>query len=93
MAGTLGSFAHGAERALRKMAGLRLSESTVERTTEAAGQRVRQQLGEGKSLGPTRDWEWQCDAHGRRCAYVSLDATGVRNKGRAADVPRVGWLT
>ncbi len=81
MAGLLGSFAHGAERALRKMAGLRLSESTVERTTEAAGQRVRQQLDEGKSLGPTRDWEWQRDAHGRRCAYVSLDATGVRQQG------------
>ena len=40
MAGLLGSFAHGAERALQKMAGLRLSESTVERTTEAAGARV-----------------------------------------------------
>jgi len=81
MAGMLGSFAHGAERALRKMAGLRLSESTVERTTEAAGQRVRQQLDEGKSLGPTRDWEWQRDAQGRRCAYVSLDATGIRQQG------------
>jgi hypothetical protein len=81
MAGMLGSFAHGAERALRKMAGLRLSESTVERTTEAAGQRVAEQLGEGKSLGPTRDWEWQRDAHGHRCAYVSLDATGVRQQG------------
>ena len=44
------------------MAGLRLSESTLERTTEAAGQRVRQQLGEGKLLGQTRDWEWQRDA-------------------------------
>jgi len=42
LAGVLGSFADGAERVLQKMAGLRLAESTVERTTEAAGQRVRQ---------------------------------------------------
>lgn len=81
LAGVLGSFADGADRVLHKMAGLRLSESTVERTTEAAGQRVRRQLGEGKSLGPKRDWTWQRDARGRRCAYVSIDATGVRRQG------------
>jgi hypothetical protein len=81
LAGVLGSFADGAERVLQKMAGLRLSESTVERTTEAAGRRVRQQLGEGKPLGPAYNWTWQRDACGRRCAYVSLDATGVRQQG------------
>ena len=81
LAGVLGSFADGAQRVLHKMAGLRLSESTVERTTEAAGRRVREQLDQGKSLGPTRDWAWQRDAVGRRCAYVSLDATGVRQQG------------
>jgi hypothetical protein len=81
LAGVLGSFADGADRVLHKMAGLRLSESTVERTTEAAGRRVRQQLGEGKPLGPTHHWTWQRDACGRRCAYVSLDATGVRQQG------------
>ena len=81
LAGVLGSFADGAERVLRKLSGLRLSESTVERTTETAGRRVREQLDEGKSLGPRRDWTWQRDAAGRRCAYVSLDATGVRQQG------------
>ena len=81
MAGLLGSFGHGAERALRKMAGLRLSESTVERTTEAAGARVTAQLESGKSLGPSREWAWQKDAQGRRCAYVSADATGIRQQG------------
>lgn len=81
LAGVLGSFADGAERVLWKMAGLRLSESTVERTTEAAGQRVREQLREGQSLGPTNEWSWQRDANGQRCAYVSLDATGVRQQG------------
>ena len=64
LAGVLGSFADGADRVLLKMAGLRLSESTVERTTEAAGRRVRRQLDEGTSLGPTRDWNWQRDKRG-----------------------------
>lgn len=81
LAGILGSFADGAERVLRKMSGLRLSESTIERTTEAAGKRVAAQLEAGKSLGPTEQWAWQKDAQGRRCAYVSLDATGVRQQG------------
>jgi len=81
MAGVLDSFADGAERVLRKMAGLRLSESTVERTTEAAGQRVADQLQAGKSLGPTTQWDWQKDAAGRSCAYISADATGVRQQG------------
>ncbi|MBV8611427.1 MAG: hypothetical protein JO034_28790, partial [Singulisphaera sp.] len=39
LAGTGESFADAAEKLLPKMAGLRLSESTVERTTEAAGER------------------------------------------------------
>jgi hypothetical protein len=81
LAGVLGSFADGAERVLLKMSGLRLSESTVERTTEAAGQRVAAQLEAGGSLGPTAKWYWQKDALGRRCAYVSVDATGVRQQG------------
>jgi hypothetical protein len=81
LAGVLGSFADGAERILRKMSGLRVSESTIERTTEAAGERVAAELEAGQSLGPTAAWAWQKDAMGRRCAYVSLDATGVRQQG------------
>jgi hypothetical protein len=81
MAGVLGSFADGAERVLRKMSGLRLSESTIERTTEAAGERVAKRLEAGESLGPREEWAWQKDARGRACAYVSADATGVRQQG------------
>jgi hypothetical protein len=81
LAGILGSFADGAERVLRKMSGLRLSESTIERTTEAAGERMAAQLEAGGSLGPPEPWAWQKDAMGRSCAYVSLDATGVRRQG------------
>jgi hypothetical protein len=81
MAGVLASFADGAERVLRKMSGLHLSESTIERTTEAAGERLAKRLQAGESLGPKEDWAWQKDVMGRRCAYVSLDATGVRQQG------------
>jgi hypothetical protein len=81
LAGLLGSFADGAERVLRKMAGLTLSESTVERTTESAGQRLAASLDAGQSLGPSEPWAWQKDACGRSCAYISLDATGIRQQG------------
>jgi len=81
LAGVLGSFADGAERVLRKMSGLYLSESTIERTTEAAGQRVAERLQAGQSLGPKKEWAWQEDSRGEGCAYVSVDATGVRQQG------------
>jgi hypothetical protein len=80
-AGVLASFAEASERTLRTMCGLKVSESTVERTTEDTGRCVAQQLAEGQTTGPTRSWRWQRDAQGRTCAYVSLDHTGVRQQG------------
>jgi hypothetical protein len=77
------SFAEAADHVLRTMAGLRLSESTVQRTAEDAGQRLGQLLTAGKTLGFPRPWEWHRDARGCTCAYVSIDATGVRQQ--AAD--------
>ena len=79
-AGVLTSFAHASEETLRTMAGLRVSASTVERTTEEAGERVRERLSQGQTSGPRGTWNWQRDARGRTCAYVSLDATGVRRQ-------------
>jgi hypothetical protein len=81
LAGIQESFGKAAERTLVKLAGLRLSESTVERTTEAAGTRLGQQLHEGKVIGPKQDWEWNLDAEGQSCAYVSVDATGILMQG------------
>lgn len=81
LAGTLESFASAAERTLPKMAGLRLSESTVERTAEDAGARLGELLRAKVRFGADRAWAWQRDAEGRTCAYVSLDATGVRRQG------------
>lgn len=81
LAGTLGSFAEAAERTLVKMSALRVSESTVERTTEGVGERLGQLLAAKVTFGPERVWEWQRDARGRTCGYASVDATGVRQQG------------
>lgn len=81
MAGTLISFPQASGKALQKMSGLRVSESTVERTTEDAGSRLRQLLDERQTLGEPGSWNWRRDAQGKTCAYVSLDATGVRQQG------------
>jgi hypothetical protein len=81
LAGTCDSFADAAVKLLPKMAGLRLGESTVERTTEAAGARLGDLWAEGHTLGPDIDWRWNRDARGRTVAYVSIDATGVGIQG------------
>lgn len=88
LAGLLSRFQEAAEKVLPRLAGLRLAESTTERTTEGAGGRLRQQRAAGETLGLTRDWVWRPDALGRTCAYLSLDATGVGmqgDKGAAAE--------
>ena len=51
---------------------------------------VAELLEEGETLGETTTLGWQRDAQGRTCAYVSLDATGVRHMARK---PRAGWPT
>jgi Domain of unknown function (DUF4132)/Phage integrase family len=81
MLGVQSSFAEVSERTLKKACGLRLSESTVERTTEGAGERLRQLLEQRVKFGEPKPWDWERDAQGRSCAYVSLDATGVRQQG------------
>ena len=81
MLGVQASFAEVAERTLRKACGLRLSESTVERTTENAGERLAKLLEERVQFGEDQPWEWERDASGKTCAYASLDATGIRQQG------------
>lgn len=82
LAGGVGdSFEKGAEL-LCEMAGLRLSESTVERTTEEAGQRIEEHLNAGALFGPAGPWRWHEDAKGRGVAYVTIDATGTRQQGK-----------
>jgi hypothetical protein len=82
LAGTVGdSFKEGAEKVLPRMAGLRLSESTVERTTEDAGQRAGVLLLEKHTFGVSAAWQWHKDINGKTCAYVSLDALNVPQQG------------
>src|SRR5205823_2801223 len=84
LGGTLTSFDEAATKILPKMAGIRFSESTVERTTEANGQRLGQRWEQGQTLGPAHDWDWNRDAGGQTVAYVSVDATGVGQQGPGA---------
>jgi hypothetical protein len=74
------SFAKGAEL-LQETAGVRLGESTVERTTEAAGERIARHLRAGRAFGGKQPWDWFRDAWGRTVGYVGIDATGVRQQG------------
>jgi hypothetical protein len=88
LAGALSdSFAEAAEKVLPEMAGLRVAETTVQRTTEGVGERVAAHLASGRTFGFPHPWDWHRDAQGRTCAYISLDLTGVRqqakNGGRA----------
>jgi hypothetical protein len=84
LAGVQEAFTKAAEWTLQKMAGIRLSESTVQRTTEVVGASLAEQLAGGKVFGPKQLWDWHCDANGQTCAYVSVDATGVMMQGPKA---------
>jgi hypothetical protein len=81
LAGILCSFGEASDRTLHKFSGMRLSEPTVRRTTEDAGTRLREMLARQVHFQSSETWDWNRDAQGRRCGYVSLDATGVRQQG------------
>ena len=81
LAGTLTDFEEASQWSIQRMCGLRLSESTVERVTEEAGLRLRKLLDEGHTVGNGEPYTWHRDQRGQTCAYVSLDATGVRQQG------------
>jgi hypothetical protein len=63
------------------MSGVELSESTVARTTEGAGQRIAALLGQGFLFGLALLWQWRQDAQGRTVGYLTIDATGTRQQG------------
>jgi hypothetical protein len=64
-----------------KMSGLRVSESTVRRLTEAVGAEIGKVQSQGEVFGESKTWEWHKDAEGKTVAYVSTDATGVGIQG------------
>ncbi len=81
IAGVQASFAEASQKGLQRLTGLRLSESTVERTTEGAGQRVEEAFAAGETFGPPQPWAWHKDAEGKTVAYIAVDATGVGQQG------------
>jgi hypothetical protein len=60
------SFAEAAEKLLPKMSGLRLAETTVQRTTEASGERLGTQLATGRTLGKRQEWNGTKTPRARR---------------------------
>jgi hypothetical protein len=82
LAGTLTPFRQSAKRLLKRLTGLRVSASTIRRTTESVGQDVADRRAEGETIGPETPWNWHPDANGEKVAYVSLDATGVPQQGQ-----------
>jgi hypothetical protein len=83
LAGALSdSFAEAAEKVLPEMAGLKVAETTVQRTTEGVGERIAAHRRSGRTFGFARPWDWHRDAQGRTCAYISLDLTGVRQQAK-----------
>lgn len=81
MGGTLVSFPKASEDTVRKMSGLRISESTALRITEDAGARLKALRDARQTFGPQRCWTWQRDARGRTCGCVSVDAVSIRQQG------------
>lgn len=78
------SFEKGTEL-LQETAGVRLSESTVQRTTEATGERIAEHVQKGRTFGGKVAWDWFRDACGRTVGYIEIDATGVRQQGPNGD--------
>jgi hypothetical protein len=83
LAGTLLPFADAAEDVLKRFAGVRLSASTVLRSTEGEGERLRAQQKEGRMVEPTQpERQWQAPREeGQPVAYVGLDAFSVPMQG------------
>src|SRR4051812_44943462 len=84
IAGAVDSFAEAADVVLRKLAGLRASESTVQRTSEAAGHDLGRRRAAGETFGAATPWTWHKDAEGMTCASVAFDLTGLGMQGPVA---------
>ncbi len=81
LGGATDSFVAAADRLVEKMSGVRVSESTIQRVTEAVGAEIGQAQSEGQVFGEPTAWDWHKDADGQTVAYVSADATGVPIQG------------
>jgi len=83
LAGTLAPFEDAAQDVLRRFSGVRLSASTVLRTTEGEGERLRAQLKDGRMVEPTQaEPMWTKPRENEQpAAYVGVDAFSVPMQG------------
>lgn len=81
LTGTVDSFVESADKLIEKLSGFRVSESTIQRVTEAVGAEIGQALADECVFGPPTPWDWHKDADGQTVAYISADATGVKIQG------------
>jgi hypothetical protein len=86
LAGTLAPFAEAAEDVLQRFAGVRVSASTVLRSTEGTGERLRAQLRDGRMVQPSQaERTWTAPRAGAQpAAYIGLDAFSVPMQGAGA---------
>jgi hypothetical protein len=83
IAGVQSSFAEASTKVLPKLAGVQVAESTIERTTAAAGLRLAAGQQAEEPGEPEQPWAWHRDGEGKTVAYVAVDATGVPQQGPA----------
>lgn len=81
LTGAVDSFREAADALLIKLTGIRLSESTILRVTETAGEQIGEAQAKGEVFGPVTEWAWHKDADGKTVGYISVDATGVGMQG------------
>lgn len=81
LSGQLTSFGQAARSTLVRLTGIRLSESTVRRVTEDAGEKIAQRLADKETFGPPESWPWQKDAQDQGCAYTAIDHVSVPQQG------------
>jgi len=81
LAGLLTSFGRAAKETLTMFTGVDVSESTVQRITEDAGEELAALQAAKEKFSPDENWNWQHDAKGHTCGYVSVDHVSVPQQG------------
>jgi hypothetical protein len=80
LSGAVGQSFQAGAGLLAETAGVRLSEATVQRTTEDSGRRIASFFQQGLLFGGAVRWRWHRDARQRTVAYFTIDATGTRQQ-------------
>lgn len=65
LGGTIDPFGESADKLIKKMCALRVSESTVQRITESVGAEIGEAQSQGELFGDSKPWKWHKDAEGK----------------------------